>query len=142
LKISRFLAFLCALGILMATLLGCGKKGDPFLPQKEVSAKVTDLRGEREKGNILLRGEISARKEVEGARVYYARYSLENPPCEGCPIEYQGHQSFGAEVVTEEGFLCTVPIKVPGQVYFFRVNLIGPGGEMGPPSETVKVIVE
>jgi hypothetical protein len=122
--------------------LGCGKKGDPFLPLKEVSAKVTGLRGEREKENILLRGEIIAPQEVEGARVYYAQYPLENPPCEGCPIEYQGHQSFGAEVVTEEGFLCKVPIKVRGQVYFFRVNLMGPGGKMGPPSETVKVVVE
>jgi predicted small lipoprotein YifL len=142
LKIARFLACLWALGILMATLPGCGKKGDPFLPQKEVSAKVINLRGEWEKGNILLRGEISARNEVAGARVYYAQYPLENPPCEGCPIEYQGHQSFGAEVVTEEGFLCIVPIKVRGQVYFFRVNLMGPGGEMGPPSETVKVVVK
>jgi predicted small lipoprotein YifL len=141
LRIARFLAFLSALGILMVTL-GCGKKGDPFLPQKEVFAKVTDLRGEREKGNILLRGEISAAKEVEGARVYYAQYPLENPPCEGCPIEYLDHQSFGAEVFTEGGFLCKVPIKVRGQVYFFRVNLIGPDGEMGPPSETVKVVVE
>lgn len=140
-KIARFLAFLCALGILMATL-ACGKKGDPFLPQKEVSAKVTNLRGEREKGNILLRGEIRGPKDVQGARVYYAQFPLEAPPCEGCPIEYQGHQSFGAEVVAEEGFLCTVPVKVQGQVYFFRVNLIGPGGRMGPPSERVKVVVE
>ena len=140
-KIVRLLAFLCALAILMATL-ACGKKGDPFLPQKEVSAKVTELRGEREKGNILLRGEIKAPKEVQGARVYYAQFPLEDAPCEGCPIEYQGHESFGAEVVTEEGFFCTVPVKVHRQVYFFRVNLIGPGGRMGPPSETVKVVVE
>ena len=122
--------------------LSCGKKGDPFLPQKEISAKVTDLQGEREKGDILLRGKIRGPKEVEGARVYYAQYPIEKPPCEGCPIEYQGHQAYGADVVKEEGFLCRVTVKVQGQVYFFRVNLIGPGGEMGPPSETVKVVVE
>ena len=137
----RFLAFLCALAILVPTL-ACGKKGDPFLPQKEVSAKVTDLRGEREKGNILLKGEIRGPKGVQGARVYYAQFPLEDPPCEGCPIEYQGHQSFGAEVVTGEGFFCAFPVKDQRQVYFFRVNLIGPGGRMGPPSETVKVVVE
>lgn len=140
-KISRFLVFLCALGILMATL-GCGKKGDPFIPQKEASARITDLRGERQRGNILLRGDISNPKDVGGARVYYAQYPLENPPCEGCPIEYQGHHSFGAEVVTEGGFLCRVPIKVQGGVYFLRVNLIGPDGRVGPPSEMVKVVVE
>ena len=140
-KIARFLAFPCALVILMATL-ACGKKGDPFLPQKEAPAKVTDLRGEREKGNILLRGKIMGPKGVQGARVYYAQFPLEDLPCEGCPIEYQGQESFGAEVVTEEGFFCTVPVKVYRQVYFFRVNLIGSGGRMGPPSETVKVVVE
>ena len=140
-KIARFLVFPCALVTLVATL-ACGKKGDPFLPQKEVSAKVTDLRGEREAGNILLRGEISGPKGVQGAKVYYAQFPLEDPPCEGCPIEYQGHRSFGAEVITEEGFSCALPVKVKGQVYFFRVSLIGPGGRMGPPSETVKVVVE
>jgi hypothetical protein len=122
--------------------LSCGKKGDPFLPRKEISAKVTDLQGEREKGDILLRGKIRGPKEVEGAKVYYAQYPLGKAPCEGCPIEYQGYQAYGADVVKEEGFLCRIPVKVRGQVYFFRVNLIGPGGEMGPPSETVKVVVE
>ena len=89
-----------------------------------------------------MKGQISAPKEVEGARVYYAQYPLENPPCEGCPIEYQGHHSFGAEVVTEDGFRCRVPVKVQGQVYFFRVNLIGPSEAMGPSSDMVKVVVE
>ncbi len=140
-KMARFLAFLCAFAILVATL-ACGKKGDPFLPQKEVSARITGLRGELEKGNILLRGEIRGSKDAQGARVYYAQFPLEDPPCEECPIQYQGHQSFGAEVIKEEGFFCTLPVKVQRQVYFFRVNLIGPGGRMGPPSETVKVIVE
>jgi hypothetical protein len=122
--------------------LACGKKADPLLPQKEVSAKVTDLRGEWEEGNILLRGEIRGPRDVQGARVYYAQFPLEAPPCEGCPIEYQGYQSVGAEAVMEEGFLCTIPARVQRQVYFFRVNLIGAGGRMGPPSETVKVVVE
>ena len=122
--------------------VSCGKKGDPFLPQKEISARVTDLQGKREEGKFLLRGKVLGPKEVEGARVYYAQYPLEKGPCEGCPIEYQGHHAFGPEVVTGEGFLCTVPIRVPGQIYFFRVNLIGPGGEMGPPSETVKLVVK
>jgi hypothetical protein len=125
----------------MATL-SCGKKGDPFLPQKEISAKVTDLQGEREKGDILLRGKIRAPNEAEGARVYYAQYPLEKTPCEGCPIEYQGYEAHGADVIKEEGFFCRIPVKGQGQVYFFRVNLIGPGGEMGPPSETVKIVVE
>jgi hypothetical protein len=141
LNIARFLVFFCASGILIVTLT-CGKKGDPFLPMKEFPAKVTDLEAERQKHVIVLRGKISDPKEVEGARVYYAQYPLEKSPCEGCPIEYQGHQTFGAGVITEEGFLRRIPVTGQGQVYFFRVNLIGAGGRIGPPSETVKVVVE
>lgn len=138
---ARFLFFPCALLVLMVTV-SCGKKGDPFLPQKEISARVTDLKGKREKGDILLEGKILGPKEVKGARVYYAQYPLEKTPCEGCPIEYQGYQAYGADVFEGEGFLCRIPVKDQGQVYFFRVNLIGPGGEMGPPSETVKIAAE
>jgi hypothetical protein len=108
----------------------CGKKGDPFLPKKEFPARVTDLEGERQTEVIVLRGKISGPKEAEGAKVYYAQYPLEKSPCEGCPIEYQGY------------FLCRIPVKGQGQVYFFRVNLIGPSETMGPSSDMVKVVVE
>jgi hypothetical protein len=141
LNIVRFLAVLCASGILIVTL-ACGKKGDPFLPKKKFPLRVTGLKGEREQGDILLSGKISDPKKVEGAKVYYAQYPLEKSPCEGCPIEYQDYQAFGAEVVTEEGFLCRIPIKARGQAYFLRVDLIGPGGAVGPPSDTTKVVVE
>ncbi len=120
----------------------CGKKGDPFLPKKQFPARVNDLEGERQEEVIVLRGKISGPKGVKGARVYYAQYPLEKSPCEECPIKYQGYQAFGAEVVTEEGFLCRIPLKGQGQVYFFGVNLIGPSEAVGPPSETVKVVVE
>lgn len=140
-NIARFLIFLCASGILLVTMT-CGKKGDPFLPKKEFPARVTDLEGERQKEVIVLRGKISGPKEAEGAKVYYAQYPLEKSPCEGCPIEYQGYQAFGAEVVTEEGFLCRIQVKGQGQVYFFRVNLIGPSEALGPSSDMVKVVVE
>lgn len=145
---ARFLGVLCVTGILSA-MLACGKKGPPFLPQREFSLSVIDLRGEWVKGEIRLKGNISSlqgskggRDQIKGARVYYAQYPLESPPCASCPIEYEGYHGFGAEVVVEEGFFCRVPIRVRGQVYFFRVNLMGPGGATGPPSDTIKVVVE
>ena len=140
-NIARFLVFLCAFGILIVTMT-CGKKGDPFLPEKEFPARVTDLEGEQQKEFIILRGKISGPEEVEGARVYYAQYPLEKSPCEGCPINFQDYQEFGVQVVTGEGFLSRVPVKGQGEVYFFRVILMGPSGAVGPPSETVKVVVE
>ncbi len=127
----------------------CGKKTPPFLPKKEFSAKVANLRGEWVKGNILLKGDISGLKkpkralgQIKGARVYYGQYPLKTPPCDGCPIEYHGDHEFGAEVITEEGFFCKVPVEKKGQIIFLKVHLFGPEGAMGPPSNRVKVIVK
>ena len=136
------------LGILLASA-SCGKKAPPFLPKKEFSAKVVNLRGERVNGYIFLKGDVNglegpkeAMEQVRGCRVYYAQYPLKDPPCDGCPIEYHGHHTFGPEVITEEGFFCRVPGKIKGQIYFFKVDLIGPDETVGPPSERVKVVVE
>lgn len=136
------LVMLSVFGILLAAL-GCGKKGAPFLPEKAYRGKVTDLRGEWREGEILLKGKVSGPWEgMEGARVYYARYPLDKAPCEGCPIDYRDYQAFGVGAVKKEAFFCRIPAKVQGQAYFLRVNLIGPGGGIGPPSDTVKVVVQ
>ena len=136
------------LGILLA-VPSCGKKGPPFLPQKAFPVKVTELRGERDNGFILLKGNIQGvkgqkkdRDLVKGCQVFYGKYPLENPPCEDCPIEYQGYHEFGKEVIRGEGFFCRVPGKSEGQIYFFKVHLIGPERVVGPPSNRVRVVVE
>ena len=145
---ARFLFFFSVLGILLA-IVACGKKGPPFLSKEELSAKVIDLTGEWVKGEILLKGNISspqgakeARNLTRGSRVYYAQYPLESPPCAGCPIEFHGYYTFGEEVITEEGFFCRVPGEIHGKVCFFKVNLIGAEGAIGPPSNTVRVVVD
>jgi hypothetical protein len=136
------------LAILLA-LSSCGKKGPPFLPRKSFPARVVDLRAEWSEGYVLLKGNIAglkgpskAAEQVKGCRVFFAQYPLGRPPCEGCPIEYQGSRAFGEGVVTEEGFSCKLPAKVKGQIYFFEVRLVGPEGAVGPPSDMVKVIAE
>ena len=145
---ARFLVSFCVLGILLA-ILACGKKGPPFLSKKEFSARVIDLTGEWVKGDIFLKGNISSalgskegRGLIKGSRVYYGRYPLENPPCAGCPTEFHGYYTFGEEVIKEERFLCRVPGEIQGNVYFFKVKLVGAGGAIGPPSNMVKVVVE
>lgn len=133
------------LGVLLVSPM-CGKKAPPFLPKKTFSLKVSDLKGEWKEGYIFLKGGIDdpgggkeALSEVEGARVYYAQYPLKNPPCETCPIKYQGYHGFGPEVIEEGGFSCRVPGKVKGQIYFFKVHLIGKDGSMGPTSERIRL---
>ncbi|MFH1488911.1 MAG: hypothetical protein ABII06_08405 [Pseudomonadota bacterium] len=128
----------------------CGKKARPFLPDKKVfSAKVAHLSGEWTEGYVVLKGDIETpggnkgdKDGVEACRVYYGQYPLENPPCETCPIKYQGYHVFGPEVVRDGGFFCKVPGKVKGEIYFFKVHLIGKDGTEGPPSDRVKIAVK
>ena len=128
----------------------CGKKAGPFLPNKKAfSGKVANLSGEWQEGYVVLKGDIEtpggdkANKErVEACRVYYGQYPLDSPPCETCPIKYQGYHSFGPEVARDGGFFCKVPGKFKGQIYFFKVHLIGKDGSMGPPSDRVKIVID
>ena len=130
-------------------MASCGKKGPPFMTQKEFSQRVVDLRGEWTEGYILLEGKIAGppgtaerqgdREGMKGARVYYREFLSTDAPCEGCPMDYQGYHGFGPEVAAGEGFLCRVPGKGRGRTYFFQVQLMGPNGAMGPSSDRIRV---
>ena len=144
----RLLLFLFIPVILLA-IAACGKKAPPFLPQSAFTVRVNDLIGEWDKGEILLKGPILPSLEseetadsVKGARVYYAQYSLEDAPCADCPVPFHEYEIFDQEVIVEGDFLCHMPCKDQGTVYFFRVHLIGAQGAMGPPSKTVRITVE
>ncbi|MBN2031695.1 MAG: hypothetical protein JW836_00340 [Deltaproteobacteria bacterium] len=123
-------------------LIACGKKGDPFVPVKEPLNHVTDLEGMWDGESIVLTGRIQgAMKEGTIIRAYYAMYPPDQIPCEGCPIEYEGFQPFGREVVSENRFLCRIREIKPGNIYFFEIKVIGSGGGQGPPSKRVRVEV-
>lgn len=146
-KIPSIAAFFLLGLILIAA--GCGKKGPPLLPQKEFDLRVTNLSGKWEKGYFLLRGELAGslrpqevRALIAGCRVYQGQYPLDDAPCAGCPIEYRHRHDLGPEVITEEGFQCRVPGKIKGQVYFFKVHLVGKEGSPGPPSNRIPVTVK
>ena len=134
------------IGLLLALTM-CGKKGPPVLPQEDFPYKIVSLTGGWDGGWILLRGKIDGlggsekAKDIMGCRVYYGQYPLENPPCDSCPIKYHGYHEFGSEVITEGGFLCRVPENGDGQIYFYKVHLIGPEGVLGPSSNRTKVTV-
>jgi predicted small lipoprotein YifL len=131
---------------LLLSLPSCGKKGDPFLPQKSFDAKVADLRADQKESSVLLSGNVllpeNATDKVTGSRVYFAQYSSESPPCEGCPIEYQGYWSFGSDVIQDKRFFCRIPDIRPNQVYFFKAALVGSEGVQGPFSDLVRVTGE
>ncbi|RPI73106.1 MAG: hypothetical protein EHM45_21235 [Desulfobacteraceae bacterium] len=137
--------FFLILGLFL-TLSACGKKAPPYLPQKAFGAKVVNLQAEYQNNVLLLKGQIqglngleSPETQVSGCRVYYVQYPLEKKPCSGCPIEFRDYQQFGPEVVNKEGFVCQIPDIQTGQIYYFKVLLIGPDGYLGPVSERISI---
>ncbi len=124
---------------------GCGKKGPPTLPRPDFTAGIEGLAGRWEGHYVVLEGGLTGVSapgdpdRVQGARVYYGAYDPSAPPCEGCPVRYHGYHEFGPEVLEGGGFRCRVPGKRRENLYFFKVHLLGPEGEIGPPSDRARV---
>ena len=141
---SRLVLGFFLLGGLFVTP-ACGKKGPPSLPKKPFTASVVDLKGERVGDDIVLEGRISGIGEpaevnsITGARIYVARFPLKSPPCADCPIEYHDRFDLGPEVFSGEKFHYRLPGMAKDRVYFFRVNIIGPEGAPGLPSNQVQI---
>ena len=137
---------LACLVLMLLISPSCGRKGAPFLPQKSTNARVVDLKGTWQGGYIELKGVIvdsaDPDSEVTGSRVHYAIYPVAEPPCDGCPIEFQGFHTYGTEVVREGRFFCKIPGALRGNIYYFEVRLEGEKGVLGPPSNRAKVVVE
>ena len=145
----NFLYNAIILGVVSLALMSCGKKGPPFLPKTDMPLKVEQLKGKWTNEAVLLQGNIPALKGgkkgtpgVMGCRVYHKWYSLKNPPCEGCPIDYPGFQEIKGEILAGEDFMCEVFLEKKEGIHFFEVRLIGPKGKVGPPSNRVKLIIE
>ena len=141
------IALACLVLVLMVLILSsCGVKGDPFLAQKSTNIRVVDLKGVWQEGYIELKGGIpdssGPDSMVTGSRIYYAIYPVAEPPCDGCPIEFQGFYTYGSEVAREGQFFCKIPGAVKGNIYYFEVQLAGAKGGLGPPSNRAKVAVE
>ncbi len=135
--------------VVSLALVSCGKKGPPFLPKTNTPLKVEQLKGQWTNEAVLLQGNIPAlkgqkkdRPGVTGCRVYHVRYSLKNPPCEGCPIKYSGFQEIRGKILAKEDFLCEILLEKKKGIHFFEVRLMGPKGAVGPPSNRVKLIIE
>ncbi|MCJ7686014.1 MAG: hypothetical protein MUO68_17160 [Desulfobacteraceae bacterium] len=147
-RLNRLSLFLLAalLVALMALLPNCGKKGPPFLTESKLSLRVNQLKGEWENGRVLLKGYVRDENEeissVTGCKVYHAWYPMDNPPCEGCPIEMAGFKEIKEKVVSGDRFNCEVPDVEKKGIHFFEVRLMGRDGAVGPPSDKVKLRID
>jgi len=127
----------------------CGKKGPPFLPTGENLLRVEGLQADWENrvfhlnGTIVdAQGQAKDTSTITGCRVFHARYALDNPPCEGCPIDYKTFKEIKGQVINEGGFSCRVPGRQKKGIHFFKVRLIGRKGEIGPFSDRAKLMVD
>jgi hypothetical protein len=139
--------FLFCVSILAST--SCGKKGPPFLSQRDFDSRVIQLTGEYEDDNVILKGEIVTPRDqreqvstVMGCRIYYTRYPLENAPCEDCPVQYSDHRDVMEKVIDAEKFYCRFPEIAKEGIYFFEVRLIDRNGIIGPASNRVRLIID
>ena len=136
-------AFLAAL---IALLPACGKKGPPFLTESKLSLRVDQLKGEWENGRVLLKGYVQGEDKeisrVTGCKVYHALYPMDNPPCEGCPIEMSDFKKINEKIISGDRFSCEIPGVEKMGIHFFEVRLMGKDGALGPPSDKVKLRIE
>lgn len=140
---------LAVLMLILLVLPSCGKKGRPFVRQRQVFLEVKELKAEYESGTVFLSGKAmpvpgqsTPGAEIIGCRVYHSWYKLSEPPCEGCPIEFPGYKQIKKDVVEGENFSCHLGIEEKKGIHLFEVRLLGEKGAVGPPSNRVKMIIK
>jgi hypothetical protein len=128
---------------------GCGKKADPFIPAKSFTPWVGALSGRWNGESIVLKGKVNYPKgkettevTIQGLRVYYASYPVNEPPCPGCPIQYAGIWNFGSEIIVGDTFDCMVKPGKKDRLYVIKVHLMGLEGSLGPASDTLRIMAE
>ena len=135
--------------VVFSVLSACGKKGPPFLPEREMPLIVEQFTAEWRDGVFYLQGKIKSPQEeidnpsgVTGCRIIYACYPADNAPCEDCPIDYRGLKEIEGSVINQGGFVCEFSEKKASGICFFKVCLIGQKGETGPYSSRAKLVIK
>lgn len=145
----RHLAAWALLAAVWIAFPGCGKKAPPFLPKNVYSIRVAHLKAVRQGDQVELKGALVGPQERTGkkwgvvtCRVFHIRYSLQSPPCEGCPIPFGSYEEVKPEILEQGTFRCTVSLGSAEGIYFFMVRLVNRNGIVGPPSDRAKMVVE
>lgn len=138
-----------ATAFLFSILVSCGVKSPPLWHVNDFPVRVSNLNSEWQGEDLYLTGNISGldRPEealdlIKGCRLYHALYKADVVPCEGCPIDYSGFHMYGGDVLSSNNFSIKIPKSLQGEISYYRVNLIGPGGSIGPSSDTIKVKIQ
>jgi hypothetical protein len=125
---------------------GCGKKAPPFVPGNAVPPRVEGLKAREQGDQVLLTGTLvpggnraMAKSAGLKVRVYSLRYSVEDAPCEGCPLPFEKYDEVKLDAVEGGRFQCTLPLEKKTGIHFFMVRLVDRNGNVGPASDTAKL---
>jgi len=146
-KIIHLWSVVCHLFLVFLLILfaGCGRKTDPFLSvQKKVTVQVDQLRGTWMKQSLVLKGLVQGDKTswslITGCRVYYVWYPLDQPPCEGCPIDMASFRDITDQIINDGQFECRLPAFRQKGICFVMVRIMEKEGLLGPESNRIKLI--
>ena len=141
--------FLIISGVMIFSQLSCGRKAPPFVPKDRVHLRVTQLKGEWEKGDVVLKGRVAVPQgrekdisKITGCRVYHARFSMGNPPCETCHIKYKTYTVIEGKVIQGDRFSSRLKKEKKKGIHFFEIRLIDRRGAPGPSSNRVKLTID
>ena len=131
--------------VVLMIFFGCGRKGPPFISeQKDLTVKVDQLEGAWKDKSLelkgLVQGDDTSLVLITGCRVYYVWYSLDRPPCEGCPIEMRNFRDITDQIISDDQFECRLPAFKQKGICFVMVRIMEKGGRLGPPSGRIKLI--
>ena len=144
-RIPTYLLAYLVLSVMLFS--GCGKKAPPFPPRKmDFRVKVDQLEGAWEDNAVILKGVVQGEEGlsplITGCRVYYVWYSLDRPPCEGCPIEMAKFRAVTGNVTDDHQFKCRMTAFKQKGICFIMVRISGKEGVLGPASDRIKLISE
>jgi hypothetical protein len=126
--------------LLVWGISGCGVKGPPVPPRQPPLPAVTDLSYRLTQQTVALTWRLSAPPTGSWDRdwvfgIYRSRSSLDQPPCDGCPLVFAKVATLPYTDTDNLRFSTDVPL-VPGYRYVFKVRL-ETTHRAGPDSNTV-----
>lgn len=138
---------LLGLSLVVVCCLGCGKKSPPFLPEKRAfSAHAARFEAVWNGRTLILNGTAAGNADdlaaVNGCRIQYVWYPLDDPPCEGCPIEMKSFRVVTGKLNQKNEARYEFPAFRQKGICFFAVQLMGNEGRLGLPSERLKLLSE
>jgi hypothetical protein len=127
---------------IVLTGLGCGRKGMPSAPKKEIPAAVTDLSYRLDGSLLTLTWSVpQSRPPVTGFRVYRSRVPAAETGCTQCPVQFSEVAKLSVQA-ERSGESKQAPMQFsetidPGYHYIYKVVTTNEKGNPGPDSNHV-----